>query len=178
MAQQRSQARRGSRKGGSRRGNNRKDSGSAARAGGAADLDSAHLEGREPSHDPDVFVDIHKVKVDEVYVDVEHLEAHLALRAKLANLLQVVAGVHIHLGKVEVDIKGVEAQARLKVRLENLYDILDRALTTLSGFPSGACRDRTGDLRLAKPALSQLSYRPAVRFQCRGACRRPPEGGC
>ena len=26
-----------------------------------------------------------------------------------------------------------------------------------SGFFSGACRDRTGDLRLAKPALSQLS---------------------
>ena len=157
MAQQRSQARRGSNKRGSHRGSNRKDSGSAARAGGAAESDSAHLEGREPSHDPDVFVDIHTVKVEEVYVDVEHLEAHLALRAKLANLLQVVAGVHIHLGKVEVDIKGVEAQARLKVRLENLYDILDRALTTLSGFPSGACRDRTGDLRLAKPALSQLS---------------------
>ena len=26
-----------------------------------------------------------------------------------------------------------------------------------SAFTSGACRDRTGDLRLAKPALSQLS---------------------
>lgn len=26
-----------------------------------------------------------------------------------------------------------------------------------SGFTDGACRDRTGDLRLAKPALSQLS---------------------
>ncbi len=55
----------------------------------------------------------------------------MALRAKLANLLQVVAGVHVHLGKVEIDIKGVEAQAQLKVRLENLYDILDRALSTL-----------------------------------------------
>jgi hypothetical protein len=66
---------------------------------------------------------------------VEQLEAHLALRAKLANLLQVVAGVHIHLGKVEVDIKGVEAEAMLKVRLENLYDILDRALTTLDRHP-------------------------------------------
>ena len=62
------------------------------------------IEGREPSHDPDVFIDIRKVKVDEIYVDVEDLEAHLALRAKLANLLQVVAGVHVHLGKVEVDI--------------------------------------------------------------------------
>jgi hypothetical protein len=98
-------------------------------------LSSDQLEGREPSHEPDVFIDIRKVKVDEVYVDVEHLEAHLALRAKLANLLQVVAGVHVSLGKVEVDISGVEAEALLKVRLENLYDILDRALTTLDRNP-------------------------------------------
>ena len=93
------------------------------------------LQGRAPSGEPDVVVDIRKVKVDEVYVDVEHLEAHLALRAKLANLLQVVAGVHVSLGKVEVDISGVEAEALLKVRLENLYDILDRALTTLDRNP-------------------------------------------
>src|ERR671925_193621 len=56
-----------------------------------------------------------------------------AARARGAS--QVVAGVHVHLGKVEVDIKGVEAQAQLKVRLENLYDILDRALTTLDRNP-------------------------------------------
>jgi hypothetical protein len=99
------------------------------------DMSTARLQGRAPSGEPDVVVDIRKVKVDEVYVDVEHLEAHLALRAKLANLLQVVAGVHVSLGKVEVDISGVEAEALLKVRLENLYDILDRALTTLDRNP-------------------------------------------
>src|SRR4026208_534022 len=73
-------------------------------------LSSDQLEGREPSHEPDVFIDIRKVKVDEVYVDVEHLEAHLALRAKLAHLLQVVAGGHGHRGKGEADGSGVEAQ--------------------------------------------------------------------
>ena len=31
----------------------------------------------------------------------------------------------------------------------------------------GADRDRTDDLRLAKPALSQLSYSPEKRFQRR-----------
>ncbi len=85
--------------------------------------------------DPDVYVDVRKLKVDEVDVDVEHLEAHLALRAKLANLLQVVAGVHVSLGKVEIDIAGVEAQAQLKVRLENLYEILDRARSTRNRNP-------------------------------------------
>src|SRR5512133_1970924 len=134
MAAQRSQ-KKGSSGASSRDGSRANGSGSSSRARAAKSVDTGQLEGREPSHEPDVFVDIHKVNVDEVYVDVEQLEAHLALRAKLANLLQVVAGVHVHLGKVVVDIKGVEAQARLKVRLENLYDILDRALTTLDENP-------------------------------------------
>jgi hypothetical protein len=135
MAAQRSKQNRGSSRASSRDGSRANGSGSASRARKASSVATDQLEGREPSQDPDVFVDIEKVKVDEIYVDVEHLEAHLALRAKLANLLQVIAGVHVGLGKVEVDIKGVEAQARLKVRLENLYDILDRALTTLDRNP-------------------------------------------
>ena len=118
-------------------GNKSKGEGRSAvsRAKDPRQMSSQQLEGREPAHEPDVFVDIRKVKIDEIYVDVEQLEAHLALRARLANLLQVVAGVHVHLGKVEVDISGVEAEALLKVRLENLYDILDRALTTLDRNP-------------------------------------------
>jgi hypothetical protein len=130
MPAKRSSGRRGSTTRNSRDGS--KESGSSTRARG---MSSAELEGRAPSGEPDVIVDIRKVKVDEIYVDVEHLDAHLALRAKLANLLQVVAGVHVHLGRVEVDIMGVEAEAQMKVRLENLYDILDRALTTLDRNP-------------------------------------------
>ena len=51
-------------------------------------------------------------------------------------------------------------------------------------FLDGACRDRTGDLRLAKPALSQLSYAPSRpiegrrqiprRLRARGALRDAP----
>jgi hypothetical protein len=123
-------------------------------------MSSEQLEGRAPSGDPDVCVDIRKVKVDEIYVDVEQLEAHLALRAKLGNLLQVVAGVHCSLGKVEVDIKGVEVQAKLTVRLEQLYEILDRALTTLDRNPqilesvAKTVDDAVGDIGdLGKQAL-------------------------
>src|SRR5215207_8042353 len=93
------------------------------------------LRGRQPSPEPDVFMDVPKVQVEEIYLDVEGLDAHLSLRTKLANLVQLVAGVHVHCGKVELDIKGVDAQAMLKVRLENLYDILDRALTTIDNNP-------------------------------------------
>jgi hypothetical protein len=45
------------------------------------------LEGRPPSPEPDVFMDIPKVQVEEVYLDVEGLDAHLSLRTKLGNLL-------------------------------------------------------------------------------------------
>lgn len=97
--------------------------------------DTQQLEGRAPSDEPDVFIDIPKVKVDEISLEVERLQAHLALQTKLANLLQLVAGAHVSIDTVKLDIKGVEAEAMLKVRLENVYDILDRALATIDRNP-------------------------------------------
>src|SRR5437763_1545343 len=35
------------------------------------------MQGRNPSDEPDVFVDVPKVHVGEIYFDVEHLDAHL-----------------------------------------------------------------------------------------------------
>jgi hypothetical protein len=124
-----------SRGNGSRKQSTSSGDGSPQRSRGSSQLDTSHLEGRHASGEPDVFVDIHKVKVDEIYVDAEQLEAHLALHAKLADFLQVDAGIHVSLGKVEVDIQGADLEAQLKVRLENLYDILDRALSTLDRNP-------------------------------------------
>ena len=92
-------------------------------------------QGGAPSDKPDVFLHVPDVHVGEIYLDVEDLDAHLSLQAKLANLVQLVAGVHVRIGKVELDIKDVQAQALLKVRLENLYQILDRALTTVERNP-------------------------------------------
>ena len=106
MAQQRSQTRRGSSKR-DRGGSNTKTSRSAGRPSeGKVD---PQLHGRQPGHEPDVFIDIRKVNVDEVYVDVEELEAHLA------NLLQVVAGVHVHLRTVWRDTAPGHHRARLSI---------------------------------------------------------------
>jgi hypothetical protein len=93
------------------------------------------MQDRGPSEEPDVFLDVPKVHVGEIYFDVEDLEAHLSLRAKIANLVHILAGVHVNVGKVELDIRGVDAEALLKVRLENLYDILDRVMTTFDRNP-------------------------------------------
>jgi hypothetical protein len=93
------------------------------------------LQGRNPTGEPDVFLDVPKVHVDEIYFDLERLEAQLSLRAQVANLVQIAAGVHVQLGKVELDIKDVDVEALFKVRLENLYDILDRTFTCLDRNP-------------------------------------------
>jgi hypothetical protein len=91
--------------------------------------------GRPPADEPDVYVYVPKIKVGELSIDVERLEAHLALRAQVANLVNLIAGVHVGVDKVKIDIKDVEAECELKVRLENTYNILDRTLSTLDENP-------------------------------------------
>jgi hypothetical protein len=91
--------------------------------------------GRPPADEPDVYVYVPQVHVGELCIDVERLEAHLALRAQVANLVNLVAGVHVAVDKVKIDLKDVDAEAELKVRLENTYNILDRTLTTLDENP-------------------------------------------
>jgi hypothetical protein len=91
--------------------------------------------GRPPADEPDVYVYVPKVKVGELSIDVERLEAHLALRAQVANLVNLIAGVHVGVDKVKIDLKDVEAECELKVRLENTYNILDRTLSTLDENP-------------------------------------------
>ena len=83
------------------------------------------------SADPDVLLDIPKVSVDSIRLAVDGLDADLSLRARVANLLQVDAGVRVHLNGGELDINGVHAEAQLRVRLEQLTRILGRALDTL-----------------------------------------------
>jgi hypothetical protein len=89
----------------------------------------------EPSSEPDVYLNVPDLHVDEISLDVENLDAHLALQARLANLLELRAGAHVTIDKVDLEIKGVAVKAMLKIRLENVYAILDRALTTIDRNP-------------------------------------------
>ncbi|MFJ6163848.1 hypothetical protein ACIQH6_01900 [Micromonospora orduensis] len=85
--------------------------------------------------DPDVLLDIPRVSVDSIRLAVDGLDADLSLRARLANLLQIDAGVRVHLRGVELDISGVHAEAQLRVRLEQLVTVLGRALDTIDNNP-------------------------------------------
>jgi hypothetical protein len=85
--------------------------------------------------DPDVFLDVPVLKVDAIHLELDDLTAHVALQAKVLDLVQLNAGVDVQLGRLRIDIKGVEAQALLKVRLDYVTSIVDRVLTTLDRNP-------------------------------------------
>jgi hypothetical protein len=91
--------------------------------------------GRAPSEEPDVSLDVSNLHVGKLNIDVDRLQAHLALRAQVANLVNLVAGVHVGVDRVNIDIEDVDASVLLKVRLQNTYNILDRTLTTVDENP-------------------------------------------
>ncbi|WP_218776042.1 hypothetical protein [Sphingomonas sp. TZW2008] len=84
---------------------------------------------------PDVLLDIPNLSVDEITLEVENLQARIALDAQLANLLKLSAGADAGIDKVKLTIKGVQAQATLVVRLENVRAIIERTLQTIDNNP-------------------------------------------
>jgi hypothetical protein len=88
-----------------------------------------------PATEPDVLLDIPDLHVDKVELKVEELTAHVALDARVLDLVQLHVGVDAQLRGVDLDIEGVGAQALLKVRLDNLVSIVDRTMTVLERKP-------------------------------------------
>jgi e3 binding domain len=89
----------------------------------------------DPRGDPDVLLDVPVVKVDSIHLELDNLDARVALKAQVLDLVKLNAGVDAHLGKLRIDIKGIEAQALLKVRLDRVAAIVDRVLTTIDRNP-------------------------------------------
>ena len=85
--------------------------------------------------DPDVLLDVPVVKVDSIHLELDDLEAHVALKALIFDLVKLNVGIDVELGKLRLDIKGVEAQALVKVRLDHVAAIVDRVLTTVDRNP-------------------------------------------
>ena len=84
---------------------------------------------------PDVLLDIPNLSVDELTIEVSNLDAHIALDARLANLLKLTAGADVNIDNVKIQLKGVQAQATLIVRLDNVRAIIERTLQTLDNNP-------------------------------------------
>ena len=89
----------------------------------------------DPGAEPDVLLDVPVVKVDSIHFELDDLDAHVALKAQVLDLVRLNVGIDVHLGKVRLDVTGVEAQALLKVRLDHVAAIVDRVLTTIDRNP-------------------------------------------
>jgi hypothetical protein len=93
------------------------------------------MQAMQGSDQPDVLLDVPNLSIEQLTVDVNNLQVHLALDARLANLLQLTAGADARIDNVRIDLRGVRAQATLIVRLDNVRAIIERTLQTLDNNP-------------------------------------------
>jgi len=93
------------------------------------------MQAMQGSDQPDVLLDIPNLSIEQLTVDVNNLQVHLAVDAQLANLLHLTAGADARIDNVRIDLRGVRAQATLIVRLDNVRAIIERTLQTLDNNP-------------------------------------------
>ncbi|MEU4482257.1 hypothetical protein AB0F68_29960 [Micromonospora sp. NPDC023966] len=151
--------------------------------GGRRPPAGVHHSGKTMS-DPDVVLQIPHLRVDDICVEVDDLDAHVSLRARLGRLLQLDVGVQARLGTVRVDIRGVTTEAMLEVRLDELNGIIDRALSTIDRNPQiieavvrtvDTTVNRVGEAAQQAPGLSAAlarSLQPAA--EAPGGAAGPP----
>jgi hypothetical protein len=118
-------------------------------------------EEQDPTGPPDVLLDVPELRIDSLHFELDDLDAHVALKARVLNLVKLNVGVDVHLSRVKLDIKGVEAEVVLKARLDHVTAIVDRLMTSLDRNPelvkglaravsevgqgAGQAVDKTGD---------------------------------
>lgn len=100
----------------------------------------------------DVVLDIPDLCVEEIQLDVRNLEAHLALNARVANLVNVDAGADVTIANVSLGIRGVRAQALLLIDLDNVVYVVDRTLQFIDENPQLV----TGLFRTTQGALTTV----------------------
>ncbi|KAM3084935.1 hypothetical protein ACMFMG_003379 [Clarireedia jacksonii] len=84
---------------------------------------------------PDVYLNVPKLSVGRIELDVDNLQANLNLAANVASLVSINAGVAVSVTKVNLTISDVEAELELIVRLGHLVDIVNRVFQSLDLNP-------------------------------------------
>ena len=121
----------------------------------AAEGDRGQPAGAHHSHptmsDPDVVLQIPHLRVDDVCVEGDDVDAHVSLRARLGSLLQVDVGVRARLGTARVDVRGVTTEAMLEVRLEGDFDDVHTDGDNASVLPTDTMRSAAYALSFDEP---------------------------
>ena len=92
-------------------------------------------EESDPGGPPDVLLDVPELRIDLIHFELDDLDAHLAVKANVLNLVKLNVGIDVHLSRVKLDIKGVEVEAVLKARLDHVTAVVDRLMTSLDRNP-------------------------------------------
>ena len=162
---QKSTTSRGSSSRGKQSGNGSRPAEGARRSKNETDRQYRRYESREESDasggPPDVLLDVPELRIDLIHFELDDLDAHLAVKANVLNLVKLNVGIDVHLSRVKLDIKGVEAEVLLKARLDHVTAIVDRLMTSLDRNPdlveglsraiseigegAGEAVDKTGD---------------------------------
>jgi hypothetical protein len=142
MAQTKKQQRPRTQRSRSRSGGNSSDGERPAVEAMRADTDAdreyrsyVRREEQDRAGPPDVLVDVPELKLDLIHLELDDLDAHVALKARVLDLIKLNVGVDVHLSRVKLDIKGVHAEVVLKARLDHVTAIVDRLMTTLDRNP-------------------------------------------
>jgi hypothetical protein len=92
-------------------------------------------EESDPGGPPDVLLDVPELRVDLIHFELDDLDAHLAVKANVLDLVKLNVGIDVQLSRVKLDIKGVEVEAVLKARLDHVTAVVDRLMTSLDRNP-------------------------------------------
>lgn len=107
-----------------------------ARAGGATQTTAGRTPGPPPEYQAyDVVVSVPRLCVDRIQLDVDNLQARVALNARVANLVSVAAGADVSIRQVSVGLRGVRAEALLLVDLDNVAAVIERTLQFVDNHP-------------------------------------------
>ena len=93
-----------------------------------------------PNDPADVVLDIPRVHVESVVLDVRDLHAHVSLDARVGNLVRLIAGADAGIDKVRLEINGVDAEVYLVVRLDRVAEMVERTLATIDKNPEAISR--------------------------------------
>ena len=103
--------------------------------GGQNNAQPVGRQGSNAADPPDVLLEVPRLSVEQITLEVDNVEAHLSLNAQVANLVSLQAGADVLIGNVMLEITGVQAEAYLEVRLDNVTAIIERTLQTIDSNP-------------------------------------------
>lgn len=95
----------------------------------------ASSSGSATATPPDVLLNVPKLSVGRIELDVDNLKADINLNANVASLVNINAGVAVSIQKVNLTIVDVDAELELIVRLGNLVEIVNRVFQSLDLNP-------------------------------------------